>query len=58
MTAQEMASDEVKKAREKILDWYKQAATIQNHSQTTTSLFKCGKCGSRDTTYYQLQTRR
>lgn len=58
MSVQEMASNEVKKEREKVQKWYKEAATLGNFNHTTTTMFKCGKCGARETTYYQLQTRR
>lgn len=57
MTAEEMASDEMKKVRDKfekdaIND--AQLATVQG---TQTDLLKCGKCKKRNCTYNQIQTR-
>ncbi|KAL8566780.1 hypothetical protein ACOMHN_005731 [Nucella lapillus] len=57
MTAEEMASDEMKDLRAKLtkqaIDDHQMAKT----SGTTTDLFKCGKCGKKNCTYNQLQTR-
>ncbi|XP_052216506.1 transcription elongation factor A protein 1-like isoform X2 [Dreissena polymorpha] len=57
MTAEEMASSEMKNLRAK---YTKEA--IDDHQMaktggTTTDLFKCGKCGKSNCTYNQLQTR-
>lgn len=57
MTAEEMASNEMKKIREhfnkeSIND--AQLATVQG---TQTDLLKCGKCKKRNCTYNQIQTR-
>lgn len=57
MTAEEMASNEMKELRAK----YTKAA-IDDHQMaktggTETDLFKCGKCGQKKTTYNQVQTR-
>ncbi|CAD5112215.1 DgyrCDS1448 [Dimorphilus gyrociliatus] len=57
MTAEDMASDEMKELREKFT---KQA--INDHQMavrggTATSLIKCGKCGKRSVLYNQVQTR-
>ncbi|XP_033737353.1 transcription elongation factor A protein 1-like [Pecten maximus] len=57
MTAEEMASDDMQELRRK---YTKQS--IDDHHMATTSgtrsdLFKCGKCGKKNTTYTQLQTR-
>lgn len=57
MSAEEMASDDLKNKRAKFT---KQA--IEEHqmavtSGTTTDLLKCGKCGKRNCTYNQVQTR-
>jgi transcription elongation factor S-II len=57
MNVKDMASDDVKSSREKAIEWHTEAATLKNHSGTVTSMFKCGKCGSRETSYYQMQTR-
>ncbi|OXA63334.1 transcription elongation factor S-II [Folsomia candida] len=57
MTAEEMASTEMKKVREQFVkDGINdsQLATVQG---TKTDLLKCNKCGKRDVTYNQLQTR-
>jgi len=57
MTAQEMASDELKKEREKM-----NAEAVKDHQMsvnegTTTDMFTCGKCKGKRCTYNQLQTR-
>jgi len=57
MTADEMANDEMKKIREKFT---KEA--INDHQMATTGgtktdLLKCNKCGKRNVTYNQVQTR-
>jgi len=57
MSSQEMASEELKKERERISAFHLEAAKAKLGNQTTTDMFKCGKCGKRETTYYQLQTR-
>ena len=54
MTPEEMASDEMKKLREKLSQ-----EAFNDHQMSTTSgtksdLFKCGRCGKRDTTYTQV----
>ncbi len=63
MDAKEMASEEVTKAREQInedalnarrTDWDKEQMKQKGGGK---GLFKCGKCGSQNTTYYQMQTR-
>jgi len=57
MSVQEMADEELKKERARIVEWHTEASKIRNLNQTSTGMFKCGKCGKRDTTYYQMQTR-
>ncbi|XP_070555924.1 transcription elongation factor A protein 1-like isoform X2 [Ptychodera flava] len=57
MTADEMASDEMKELRK---NYTKEA--IRDHQMATTGgtktdLLKCGKCGKRNCTYNQVQTR-
>ncbi|VDK44543.1 unnamed protein product [Anisakis simplex] len=57
MTSEEMASDEMKSQREKFT---KQA--IDEHQMavqegTPSDMFKCGKCGKKNCTYHQVQTR-
>eukprot|EP00249_Psilotum_nudum_P021974 c28324_g1_i1 orf=198-1196(+) len=57
MTAEEMASDE-RKVQNKMI---KEKALFEcergQNRQASTNQFKCGKCGERECTYYQLQTR-
>jgi len=57
MTPEEMASDEMKKLREKLCLEAFNDHQMSTNSGTKSDLFKCGKCGKRDTTYNQLQTR-
>jgi len=57
MSPQEMASEELKKERQRIADYHLEAAKLIVFNQTSTDMFKCGKCGKRETTYYQMQTR-
>lgn len=57
MTPQEMASDEIKELRRKIEQNNLDACQMAKPSQIETEMFKCGKCGSRKTSYFQLQTR-
>jgi len=57
MTAEEMASDEMKSIREKFVKEGindSQLATVQG---TKTDLLKCNKCHQRNCTYSQIQTR-
>lgn len=57
MTAEEMASDEMKKLRNKLIKEAINDAQLAQVQGTKTDLLKCGKCGKRDCTYNQLQTR-
>lgn len=57
MTPQEMASEELKLKRREALLWHLEAAKDKGGNETSTDMFKCGKCGARDTCYTQLQTR-
>lgn len=57
MTAEEMASDEMKKLRNKLVQEAINDAQLAQVQGTKTDLLKCGKCGKRDCTYNQLQTR-
>lgn len=57
MTAEEMASDELKKLREKF-----EEDNIKDHQMavnegTKTDMFTCGRCKGKSCTYNQLQTR-
>jgi transcription elongation factor S-II len=57
MSAEEMASDEMKEMRARFtkesIDDHQMATT----GGTKTDLLKCGKCGKRNCTYNQVQTR-
>lgn len=57
MTSEEMASDEVKKQREAFVKAGIDAAQLATAQGTKTDLLKCGKCGKRNCTYNQIQTR-
>jgi len=57
MSAQDMASPELKQQRRKYELYHLEAAKTQQGVSTSTDMFKCSKCGKRETTYYQLQTR-
>jgi len=57
MSANEMASEELKETRKKAAQYHLEASQTGQGNVTTTDMFKCNKCGKRETTYYQLQTR-
>lgn len=57
MSPQEMASDELKKERERINKKNEDNAKLPEPQVTTSSMYKCGKCGKRETTFFQMQTR-
>merc|ERR1712025_136690 len=57
MKSEEMASDEVKKQREAFIKEGIDASRLAQVEGTKTSDLKCGKCGKRNCTYNQLQTR-
>lgn len=57
MTSEMMASDEVKKQREAFVKEGIDAAQLATVQGTKTDLLKCGKCGKRNCTYNQIQTR-
>lgn len=57
MTPEEMASDEMKKIREKFVKEAINDAQLATVQGTKTDLLKCGKCKKKDCTYNQLQTR-
>ncbi|XP_067927956.1 transcription elongation factor S-II-like [Watersipora subatra] len=57
MTPEEMASDEMKKKRDEFNKAAINDAQLAVSSGTTTDLLKCGKCGKRNCTYNQVQTR-
>lgn len=57
MTAEEMASNEMKKVREQFKKESINDAQLATVQGTQTDLLKCGKCKKRNCTYNQLQTR-
>ena len=57
MTSEMMASDEVKKQREAFVKEGIDAAQLATVQGTKTDLLKCGKCGKRNCTDNQIQTR-
>uniref|UniRef100_A0A0C9S597 Transcription elongation factor n=1 Tax=Wollemia nobilis TaxID=56998 RepID=A0A0C9S597_9CONI len=57
MTAEEMASDQRKRENKQIKDKALFECERGINPKATTDEFKCGKCGQRKCTYYQLQTR-
>nr|CAD7204475.1 unnamed protein product [Timema douglasi] len=57
MTAEEMASDEMKAIRNKFLKEAIDDAQLATVQGTSTDLLKCGKCKKRNCTYNQIQTR-
>jgi len=57
MSANDMASEELKKERQRMAEYQLEASKLRQFNQTSTDMFKCGKCGKRETTYYQMQTR-
>jgi len=57
MTSAEMASDEVKKEREKFIKEGIDGSALAVAEGTKSELIKCGNCGKSNTTYHQAQTR-
>jgi len=57
MKSDEMASDEVKKQRERFVKEGIDGSRLAVIEGTKSSDLKCGKCGKRNCTYNQLQTR-
>lgn len=57
MTAEEMASDEMKNIREAFTKEAINDAQLATVQGTQTDLLKCGKCRKRNCTYNQIQTR-
>ncbi|XP_059353318.1 transcription elongation factor S-II-like [Daphnia carinata] len=57
MTSEEMASDEMKNIRQKFTKESINDAQLATVQGTQTDLLKCGKCGKRNCTYNQVQTR-
>ncbi|CAG9536324.1 unnamed protein product [Cercopithifilaria johnstoni] len=57
MTADEMASDEMKAQREKFTKQAIEEYQMAVQEGTPSDMFKCGKCGKKNCTYTQVQTR-
>ncbi|XP_037093087.1 transcription elongation factor S-II-like isoform X2 [Pollicipes pollicipes] len=57
MAPEEMASDEMKALRDKLTKESINDAQLASVQGTSTDLLKCGKCGKRNCTYNQIQTR-
>lgn len=57
LTADDMASDERKKMNEEIRLKALFECERGQQMQASTDQFRCGKCGQRKTTYFELQTR-
>ncbi|XP_077216679.1 transcript elongation factor IIS [Tasmannia lanceolata] len=57
MTPGEMASDQRKRENKQIKEKALFDCEREAAPKATTDQFKCGRCGQRKTTYYQLQTR-
>lgn len=57
MTAEEMASDTRKLSNKKIQEKALLECERAGAPKATTDQFRCGRCGQRKCTYYQLQTR-
>uniref|UniRef100_A0A915EN43 TFIIS n=1 Tax=Ditylenchus dipsaci TaxID=166011 RepID=A0A915EN43_9BILA len=57
MTAQEMASDDMRKTREKFSKESIEEHKISINEGTPSDMFRCGKCGNKNCTYNQVQTR-
>lgn len=57
MTSEEMASDEMKRMRSNFTKEGIDKAQLATVQGTQTDLLRCGKCGKRNCTYNQIQTR-
>lgn len=57
MTSEEMASDDLKKEREKFTQEAINDHQMSTSGGTTSTMMKCGKCGKSNVMYNQLQTR-
>lgn len=57
MSADDMASDQLKRQKSEIEKKMLFETTRGITMTASTDQFKCGKCGQRKTTYYQMQTR-
>ncbi|CAJ0963225.1 unnamed protein product, partial [Mesorhabditis belari] len=57
MSSEEMASEEIRKEREKFTQEAIRDAQVSVQQGTPSDMFKCGKCKKNNCTYNQLQTR-
>uniref|UniRef100_A0A915AGL8 Transcription elongation factor n=1 Tax=Parascaris univalens TaxID=6257 RepID=A0A915AGL8_PARUN len=57
MTSEEMASDEMRSQREKFTKQAIEEHQMSVQEGTPSDMFKCGKCGKKNCTYTQVQTR-
>lgn len=57
LSAEDMASDARQKQNEKIKEKALFECERGASASASTNQFKCGRCGKRETTYYQMQTR-
>ncbi|CAM9506028.1 unnamed protein product [Lampetra planeri] len=57
MTAEEMASDELKEIRKAMTKEAIREHQMAKTGGTVSDLFSCGKCKKKNTTYTQVQTR-
>ncbi|CAP23413.2 Protein CBG03263 [Caenorhabditis briggsae] len=57
MTSEEMASPEIREMREKFTKEAILEHQVSVQQGTPSDMFKCGKCGKKNCTYTQLQTR-
>mmetsp|Transcript_7319 Transcript_7319/g.12141 ORF Transcript_7319/g.12141 Transcript_7319/m.12141 type:complete len:426 (+) Transcript_7319:749-2026(+) len=57
MSHQELAPDDLQALRAKWAEYHKAAILPDKDNQASTDQFKCGKCGKREATFYQMQTR-
>ena len=57
MDSKDLASKAMKSLNSKILEEATKNAMGGGSTQESTDQFKCGKCGQRKCTYYQMQTR-
>lgn len=57
MTKEEMASESVRAMNAQIAENNLFKAKSAGETRAETDAFKCGRCGQRRTTYYQMQTR-
>ena len=57
LSPEELGSDERRGSNAKIREHATNEAVRGQKKEASTDAFKCGKCGKRECTYYQLQTR-